>query len=65
MGSGPSYERMKTDEVTIAQHWERRAALDPDHVYCRFGKEVFTIGAMNDRINQLANGLIGRGAKAR
>ncbi|HEV7256977.1 MAG TPA: AMP-binding protein [Bosea sp. (in: a-proteobacteria)] len=54
---------MQTDDMTIAALWERRAAIDPGHVYCRFGEDSFTIGALNERINRLANGLLAAGAK--
>lgn len=54
---------MQTDDTTIAELWERRAAGDPEHIYCRFGEESFTIGALNERINRLANALLDAGAK--
>lgn len=54
---------MKTDETTIGQLWNDRAQKDPDHVYCRFGSENWTIGALDARINRLANALLAQGLK--
>lgn len=51
------------DDVTIRQLWDARAARDPGHVYCRFGGVDWTIGALNERINRLANGLLACGLK--
>lgn len=44
--------------ATIAELWRRRAAQDPDHVYCTFEGEDWTIGRMHDRSNRIANGLL-------
>ncbi|MDR6871971.1 crotonobetaine/carnitine-CoA ligase [Bosea sp. BE125] len=54
---------MQTDEITISQLWDRRAASDPDHVYCRFQDESWTIGRLDAAINRLANALLATGLK--
>ncbi|GHC78855.1 AMP-binding protein [Limoniibacter endophyticus] len=45
--------------LTIAQHWSARAATDPEHVYCRFGQEVWTINRMHRWSNRMAHALGG------
>ncbi|OZI32105.1 AMP-dependent synthetase [Bordetella genomosp. 10] len=42
-------------DETLADLLTRRAAEDPDGVYCYFKDEVLTLGALNARANQLAN----------
>jgi crotonobetaine/carnitine-CoA ligase len=54
---------MQTDAVTIGQLWDKRAAADPEHVYCRFGERDWSVGALDDRINRLANALLAAGLR--
>ncbi|MFC4276127.1 AMP-binding protein [Achromobacter aloeverae] len=42
-------------DETLAELLARRAAEDPDGVYCYFKDDVLTLGALNARVNQLAN----------
>ncbi len=48
-------------DLTIRQLWDRRAARDPDHVYCRFANEDWTIGRLDAAINRVANALLAQG----
>ncbi len=52
---------MQTDGVTIGELWDRRAARDPAHVYCRFEDRDWTVGELDERINRLANALLAQG----
>ena len=52
---------MQTDVVTIGELWDRRAARDPAHVYCRFEDRDWTVGELDERINRLANALLAQG----
>lgn len=54
---------MQTNEITIGQLWDARAEQDPGHVYCRFEDQDWTVGALNERINRLANGLLASGLR--
>lgn len=45
--------------LTIAGHWSARAASDPDHVYCRFGDQDWTIDRMHRWSNRMAHALAG------
>src|SRR5690606_11831884 len=40
--------------LTIAEHWARRAATDPEHLYCTFEGERWTIGRMHAHSNRFA-----------
>ena len=44
--------------LTIRELLDRRVAEDPDFVYCRFGDDALTLGALNERVNRFANGLL-------
>lgn len=50
--------RAEIPDATIAQLWKQRAARDPDHVYCTFEGEDWTIRRMHERSNRIANGLL-------
>ena len=52
---------MQTNDITIAQLWDARAARDPEHVYCRFENASWTIGQLDERINRVANALLASG----
>lgn len=54
---------MQTNDITIGQLWDARARQDPGHVYCRFDDQDWTIGALNERINRLANALLAAGLR--
>lgn len=54
---------MQTNEITIGQLWDARAQQDPGHVYCRFETRDWTVGALDDRINRLANALLATGLR--
>ncbi len=56
-------EPMKTNEITIAQLWNARMRRDPAHVYCRFHDQAWTIAALDERINRLANALLDSGLR--
>jgi len=42
-------------DETLADLLARRAAEDPQGIYCYFKEEVLTLSALNARVNQLAN----------
>jgi crotonobetaine/carnitine-CoA ligase len=47
--------------LTIRELIDRRVAEDPSFVYCRFGDEALTLGALDARVNRFANGLLALG----
>ena len=47
--------------LTVRQILERRAAEDPDWVYCRFEDRAITVRELDERVNRLANGLLALG----
>lgn len=49
------------EDTTLRTLWDNRAATTPDHVYCRFNDENWTVGVLNARINRLANALLASG----
>ncbi len=51
-------DHVELPTATIAELWTARAAQDPDHVYCTYEGEDWTIGRMHDRSNRIANGLL-------
>ena len=56
--------RAEIPDATVAQLWGIRAARDPDHIYCTYEGEDWTIGRMHQRSNRIANGLLGVSAEA-
>ncbi len=50
-------------DVTIRQLWDRRVVQDPDHIYCRFEANDWTIGQLDEAINRVANALLHQGLK--
>lgn len=49
--------------LTIGQMLERRAAADPDGVYCRFGDDALTLRQLHERVCRFANGLLALGVE--
>ena len=47
--------------LTIRELIDRRVAEDPSFVYCRFGEQALTLGALDRRVNRFANGLLALG----
>jgi crotonobetaine/carnitine-CoA ligase len=50
-------------DETIAAILSRRAATEPEAVYCRFQDEVMTLGELALRVDRLANALIAHGLR--
>lgn len=49
--------------LTIRELLQERVSNDRDHVYCRFADEALTFGALAERVNRFANGLLALGLK--
>jgi carnitine-CoA ligase len=61
MNAVPDTVRSPLLPLTIRELIDRRVAEDPDFVYCRFGDEALTLGALDRRVNSFANGLLALG----
>jgi crotonobetaine/carnitine-CoA ligase len=62
----PDFEDKMTcipDDETLRSILERRARHAPDHVFCIWKDEKITIGALDEAVNRLANGLAGIGIR--
>ncbi|MBM3597212.1 MAG: ATP-dependent acyl-CoA ligase [Alphaproteobacteria bacterium] len=51
------------DLPTIRGLLEERAEKDPEHIYCSFAGQDYTIGEIDRRANQIANGLLELGLR--
>ncbi len=51
------------DDRTIGALLAARSARDPGAIYCRFGEERIAFGALQERVNRLANGLLALGIR--
>jgi crotonobetaine/carnitine-CoA ligase len=59
----PTIDIAPVDDVTIAEVLARRAASDPDRVFCTFQGKAWTVAAVNEAANRVANGLLASGLK--
>jgi len=48
-------------DKTFRQALDELAVNDPDHLYCIFQNQRWTIGTLNDKVNRLANALLAQG----